>query len=450
MAVEVLLPLMGEGVHEASIVKWLKQPGERIEKDEPLLEVSTDKVDTEIPAPTSGFLKQTYVKEGEVVLVDQVLAHIVASLDEQVEFTPTAAKQPKANAGTSPKVPLKKDKSPRSDSIPGGQYLERTPVELAGMSRSSPLVRKMALQHGVDLRFVQGTGLHARITKDDLMDFLGGNGPTRFANLSQAGSNVDFEQGKLRADMPAFKVESRIENGLETLEGVEVRREPMKKMRRLIADHMVQSVSTSAHVTTTIEIDMHKVFELRAKSGDDFNRQHGFKLTYTPFFLHAAAFAIKQDMIFNCSIDGYDILWKEDINLGCAVAIDEGLIVPVIKKSQDLSLVGIASRLNDLASRARNKSLKPDEVKGGTFSVTNPGMFGCLISTPIINQPQVAIMSVGGIIRRPVVLANDSIVIRPIATVGITFDHRVIDGQGGARFLSNIKNFLENPINSIG
>ena len=155
-------------------------------------------------------------------------------------------------------------------------------------------------------------------------------------------------------------------------------------------------------------------------------------------------------MIFNCSIDGYDILWKEDINLGCAVAIDEGLIVPVIKKSQDLSLVGIASRLNDLASRARNKSLKPDEVKGGTFSVTNPGMFGCLISTPIINQPQVASMSVGGIIRRPVVLANDSIVIRPIATVGITFDHRVIDGQGGARFLSNIKNFLENPINSIG
>jgi pyruvate dehydrogenase E2 component (dihydrolipoamide acetyltransferase) len=449
MAVEVLLPLMGEGVHEASIVKWLKSPGERIEKDEPLLEVSTDKVDTEIPAPVSGFLKQTYVKEGEVVLVDQVLAHIVAHLDEQVDFQPPTSKQLKSETGTSSKLESKKSKPARSESFHAGQYREHVPIELAGTARSSPLVRKMAAEHGVDLRFVQGTGLHARITKDDLTDFLSGNGPTRFANLSQTNSAGAAQGGKLKADLPAFRVESRIENGRETLEGIEVRREPMKKMRRLIADHMVQSVSTSAHVTTTIEIDMHKISEFRAKFGAEFAQQHGFKLTYTPFFLHAAVFAIKQDMIFNCSVDGYDILWKDDINIGCAVAIDEGLIVPVIKKSQDLSFVELSGKLNDLASRARNKGLKPDEVRGGTFSVTNPGMFGCLISTPIINQPQVAIMSVGGIVRRAVVLGDDSIVIRPIATLGITFDHRVIDGQGGARFLSNIKNFLENPMITI-
>jgi len=305
----------------------------------------------------------------------------------------------------------------------------------------------MAREMGVDLRLVEGTGQFCRVTKQDLHQFLSREGAL---NRDVSQSLVTSHESLIaQADMAPFRVKTKDLDGIETLEGVGVRRESMTKMRRLIADHMVQSIRTSAHVTTTIEIDLEKIVQLRRDANQGFFDHNGFKLTYTPFFLHAAVQAIKKDMIFNCSVDGYDILWKDDINLGCAVAIDEGLIVPVIKKAQNLSLAEIAVNLNDLALRARSKGLKPDDVRGGTFSVTNPGMFGCLVSTPIINQPQVAIMSVGAIVRRPVVVANDQIEIRSIMSVGITFDHRVIDGQGGARFLSNIKNSLENPIEPI-
>lgn len=455
MAIEVVVPLMGEGIFEATLVKWLKKPGDKIEKDEPLLEVSTDKVDTEIPAIAGGYVIALYAQASDVVFVDQVIAHIGVSPDEKVaapvRSAPTKSPSPKPssvsarhgqNAGPAhkPGLPIG-SQSPFQGNRPAYQTAI-VPLELAGTVRSSPLVRRMASEMGIDLRFVEGTGQFSRITKQDLQQFLSAGG-SRIPTIEAAGSSP--ESLVAQADMAPFRVKTRESDGLETLEGVGVRREPMTKMRKLIADHMVQSIRTSAHVTTTIEIDLEKIVQLRREKNHPFSELNGFKLTFTPFFLHAAIQAIKKDMIFNCSVDGYDILWKDDINLGCAVAIDEGLIVPVIKKAQDLSLTEIAARLNDLALRARSKSLKPDEVKGGTFSVTNPGMFGCLVSTPIINQPQVAIMSVGGIIRRPVVVENDQIAIRSIASLGITFDHRVIDGQGGARFLSNIKNALESP-----
>ncbi len=455
MAIEVVVPLMGEGIFEATLVKWLKKPGDKVEKDEPLLEVSTDKVDTEIPAIAGGYVIALYAQASDVVLVDQVIAHIGASPDEKVTAPAraTPAKSPTPNPSHVSAGPGQKSGAANKSAMSIGSQMTTlgarpayqtatVPLELAGSVRSSPLVRRMASEMGVDLRFVEGTGQFSRITKQDLQQFLSGGG-SRVPRVELTGSSP--ESSVAQADMAPFRVKTRESDGVETLEGVGVRREPMTKMRKLIADHMVQSIRTSAHVTTTIEIDLEKVVQLRRDKNEIFSERNGFKLTFTPFFLHAAIQAIKKDMIFNCSVDGYDILWKDDINLGCAVAIDEGLIVPVIKKAQDLSLTDIAGRLNDLAIRARSKSLKPDEVKGGTFSVTNPGMFGCLVSTPIINQPQVAIMSVGGIIRRPVVVENDQIAIRSIASLGITFDHRVIDGQGGARFLSNIKNALESP-----
>lgn len=461
MAIEVVVPLMGEGIFEATLVKWLKKPGEKVEKGEPLLEVSTDKVDTEIPAMASGFVLGVYAHANDVVLVDQVIAHIGLTPDENVAPPETAStakssskssKQPESpvrsgsHSGPMNK-PHRPDPSFLARATSQAQMLPSVPLELAGGVRSSPLVRRMAREMGVDLRLVEGTGQFCRVTRQDLHQFLSREGALNREVSQSVGTSP--ESLIAQADMAPFRVKTKDLDGIETLEGVGVRRESMTKMRRLIADHMVQSIRTSAHVTTTIEIDLEKIVQLRRDGNQGFFDRNGFKLTYTPFFLHAAVQAIKKDMIFNCSVDGYDILWKDDINLGCAVAIDEGLIVPVIKKAQNLSLSEIAVNLNDLALRARSKGLKPDDVRGGTFSVTNPGMFGCLVSTPIINQPQVAIMSVGAIVRRPVVVANDQIEIRSIMSVGITFDHRVIDGQGGARFLSNIKNALENPIEPI-
>jgi 2-oxoglutarate dehydrogenase E2 component (dihydrolipoamide succinyltransferase) len=229
----------------------------------------------------------------------------------------------------------------------------------------------------------------------------------------------------------------------ETLDGVPVRRERMSKMRALIAEHMVRSVRTSPHVTTVFEIDMHRVSQIRTKAQAAFTAREGFGLTYTPFFVYAAVQALKRYPIVNVSVDGDDILWKDQINIGVAVAIEQGLIVPVIRDAGTLNVLGISRRINDLATRARTKKLLPEDVQGGTFSITNPGMFGSIVSTPIINQPQVAILSVGAIVKRPVVI-NDLIGVRPLVQVGLTFDHRVVDGEGGARFLAHLKETLEN------
>ena len=314
--------------------------------------------------------------------------------------------------------------------------------------KSSPLVRKIAQEHGIDLAQVTGTGLHGRITKKDVLAFVesGTAVPPSVSTPAPVPSAPAAEQ--INPSVPAPIIHPRLstttdDEGKEYLEGVLVNREPMTRMRKLIADHMVESVRTSPHVTTVFEIDMHKVVKMREAYKDRFFKEEGFKLTFTPFLLHAAVHAIKQFPIVNSSLDGYDLLTKKDINLGCAVALDGGLIVPVIKQAGDLNLLGIARRLNDLVVRARSKKLKPDDVQGGTFSVTNPGGYGSLTSNPIINQPQVAILGIGTIVKRPVVV-DDMIGIRPQMMASLTFDHRVIDGEIGAKFLAAMKDALEN------
>ena len=423
---EVLMPLMGEGVNEATLIKWLKNKGDKVAKDEPLLEVSTDKVDTEIPAPAEGYLIHIAAQEGETVEVDQVLAALAA--DPEATYVPTVSTAKPKAAATKAATP---SPSPAAAQTTGGPALPVTtqsPVISADV-RSSPLVQKIARENNVDLRLVRGTGLHGRITKRDIVAFLQGER----APLPSSSTS----------DNPLPPLETEMVDGVECLDGVPVRREKMTKMRRLIAEHMVTSVRVSPHVTTVFEIDLDKVVAIREQHKAAFKEQEGFNLTYTHFFIHAAVQAIKEHPYMNASLDGDEILYKDDINMGCAVAIEGGLIVPVLKKAQDMSLLDTARGLNDIVSRARSKKLKPEDVKGGTFSITNPGGFGSLTSNPIINQPQVAILGIGNIVKRPVVV-NDEIVIRPMILMSITFDHRVVDGEGGALYLASLKKILEN------
>lgn len=428
---EVLLPSMGEGVAEATLVKWLKKPGETVKKDEPLLEVSTDKVDTEIPAPASGTLLRTNALEGTTVEVNQTIGWIgpkdaaipVDKSDSPITPSPNTKKtNPNDRATTSEHPVVANNSHPHfsSDSI---------------VKRSSPLVRKMARDMGIDLRQVPGSGIAGRITKLDIVNW---NQHPRTAAVHTA-----------LAEKPVLsRVETTHVNGHELLEGVPVRREKMSKMRRLIAEHMVESVRVSPHVTTVFEIDLSRVVSIREKNKTTFSKREGFNITFTPFLIAAAVQAIKKFPIVNVSVDGDEVLWKDHINIGCAVALGAegggGLIVPVIKQAQNKSLREIAKSLSDLAARARTKKLLPEEVHGGTFSITNPGGWGSITSNPIINQPQVAMLGIGAIVRRPVVVENDQIVIRPMMLASLTFDHRVIDGEGGAMWLAEYKRILEN------
>jgi 2-oxoglutarate dehydrogenase E2 component (dihydrolipoamide succinyltransferase) len=425
---EVLMPLMGEGVHEATLTNWLIKEGETVTKDSPLLEVSTDKVDTEIPAPATGILVKVLVPVGSVVKVDQALAIISSESGATVSTELPAA--PSSTASTTPPIPRDKE----TESVSADEPHDDTPL------RSSPLVRKMAQERGINLNQVRGSGMHGRITKKDLLDF---EQDTPQVLSKPAPSAPVPASTPMPMATPQTQLKLSTVDGQELLEGVPVRREPMSRMRQLIADHMVESVRVSPHVTTVFEMDLHQIVKLREKHGAEFQKREGFKLTFTPFFIHAAVQAIKKHPIINTSVDGYDVLWKKDINIGCAVALENGLIVPVIKQAGDLSLAGVARRLNDLVVRARNKKLKPDDVQGGTFSITNPGGWGSITSNPIINQPQVAMLGIGAIVKRPVVI-EDMIAIRPMMMVSLTFDHRVIDGEGGAKYLATFKEIIEN------
>lgn len=432
---EVLLPSMGEGVAEATVVKWLKKAGESVNKDEPLLEVSTDKVDTEIPAPASGTLLKMTALEGATVEVNQTIAWI-GPKGAQIPENLNARQDPPSNRAVTSTAAASahQQKSPAQAAMPGpvNSFFSDSSV----VSRSSPLVRKMARDLGIDLRRVRGTGLSGRITKIDIEAWQ--QNPVSHQTEASSGS-----------EKPVLaRVETTLANGQELLEGVPVRREKMTKMRRLIAEHMVDSVRVSPHVTTVFEIDLQKVVAVRDKAKKTFAEREGFNLTFTPFLIRAAVEAIKKFPIVNVSVDGDEVLWKDQINIGCAVALGAegggGLIVPVIKKAQDKNLRDICKTLNDLAARARAKKLLPDEVIGGTFSVTNPGGWGSITSNPIINQPQVAMLGIGAIVKRAVVVNNDQIVIRPMMMASLTFDHRVIDGEGGAMWLAEYKRILEN------
>lgn len=426
---EVLMPLMGEGVHEATLTNWLVKEGGKVEKDTPLLELSTDKVDTEIPAPASGYLVKVQVPVGTVVKVNQLLAYIADSASADISGAAAAKKQPEAL-----KVPATELPAAKPSEADTNASSDKDSV------RSSPLVRKIAKDKGIDLGQVPGSGLHGRITKQDILDFAE-QGPAKGATPSQTAA-VTVRTGAPAPSFESHGLSTSMVNGEEHLEGVAVRREPMTRMRQIIADHMVESVRIAPHVTTVFEIDLHKIWTIREKHKDSFFKNEGFKLTLTHFIIHAAVQAIKKHPIVNTSVDGYDILWKKEINMGCAVALENGLIVPVIKNAGDLNLLGIARRLNDLIVRARSKKLKAEDVQGGTFTVTNPGGWGSVTSNPIINQPQVAILGVGAAIKRPVVV-NDMIAIRPMMLMSLTFDHRAIDGEGGAKYLATLKEIIE-------
>jgi pyruvate dehydrogenase E2 component (dihydrolipoamide acetyltransferase) len=414
MPTKVIMPQMGESVAEGTVVKWLKKVGERVERDEPLFEISTDKVDAEIPSPGSGVLTEILVKENETVAVNTVVAWIDG---EGAGEAAAAVPAVQAVATTTPAASAAAE--------PQAEAEVESPPAAGGKIRSSPLVRRIAQEHRVDLSKVKGTGLGGRISKKDIL-----------AYLSQARA---AEPATPRALAPAASAVPAAQ--IEFTGPTQV--VPMTPMRRQIAEHMVLSKRTSAHVSTVFEVEMTRIVEVITRFGEEFERRHGLKLTYTPFFVRAAVEAIKQFPIVNSSVEGTNIVYRRDVNIGVAVALETGLIVPVIRHADEKSFLGIARAVKDLAERARTKHLNVDEVQEGTFTLTNPGVFGSLFGTPIIHQPQVAILGVGAIEKRPVV-RNDAIAIRPMVYLVLTFDHRIIDGAVADQFMARMKSVLEN------
>jgi 2-oxoglutarate dehydrogenase E2 component (dihydrolipoamide succinyltransferase) len=399
---DVVMPQMGESIVEGTLTKWLKKPGDRVERDEMLFEISTDKVDTEIPAPAAGTLAEILVEQGQTVAINTVVARI----DETG-----------VPVGQAPGLPATQEVPP-PEPAPLPQPPEPVPVPTEEPAGSlSPLVRRMAREHNIDLRLVKGTGAGGRITKQDLEAYLA----------------VGQAPGLPTAPPPPAPTAAP-----------KTRLEPMSLMRTRIAEHMILSRRTSAHVTTMHKVDMTRVAKIRERHKDEVQTRHGFALTYLPFITRAAAEALRAFPILNASLDGSNIVYHNEINIGIAVALESGLIVPVIRNADEKSVLGLQRAIVDLAIRARSRQLKPDEVQGGTFSITNFGSFGSLFGTPIINQPQVAILGVGVVERTPVVTGDDAIAIRSISYIGLTFDHRLIDGALADQFMTRLKSALEN------
>jgi len=422
----VLMPQMGESIQEGTLTKWHKKVGDQVQREEILFEISTDKVDTEIPSPFSGTLTQILVQEGETAKVNSA----VAVIDDSGAAAQPAAAKPQESAAV------------KAVQEPAKAVVEQPKEETKDRVVASPLARKIAQQHDVDLSRIQGTGEGNKIVKNDVLAAVGTE-----KSIPATPSFVPPQA----TSTPAVNVSSNgsepvkiTDSGTESVvDGVRINRVPMSAMRKKIAAHMVMSKQTSPHVTSVIEIDLQKVVDLRAKFKDKFESTHGCKLTFMPFFMQAAVEAIKAVPIVNSSVENDSILYKKDINLGIAVALDWGLIVPVIKSAGEKNFAGLAKDLNALAEKARTKKLAPDDVRGGTFSITNFGGFGTIIGQPIINQPQVAIFGIGAMQKKPVVI-NDAIAIRTMCHCVLSFDHRIIDGSDSGKFLSTVKNVLEN------
>jgi pyruvate dehydrogenase E2 component (dihydrolipoamide acetyltransferase) len=435
MTKPVLMPQMGESIAEGTIVRWIKKVGDRVDRDEPLFEISTDKVDAEIPSPAAGVLSEIKVKEGETVAVNSV----VATIGDAV----AAAKKPQADTadgvtaattvggadrlrqgdGESAEASAKAEAPPphgawtsaRVEAARGGNGAQAPEAEDVRRARSSPLVRRIAKEHDVDISALHGSGVGGRVTKHDILDYLDHRPATR----PQPSAHV-----------PAFKPGERVEIA------------PLGVMRKKIAEHMVLSRRTAAHVHSVFEVNFGRVAQLREQKKSEYERQ-GTKLTFLAFIARAVVESLSAFPVLNSSLDGDNIVYKKDINLGVAVALDWGLIVPVVKNADEKSLLGLSRAIADLAIRARAKQLKPEEVQGGTFTITNPGIFGAQFGMPIINQPQMAILGVGAIEKRAVVV-DDAIGIRPMGYLTLGYDHRLIDGAVADQFLSRIKDILEN------
>ena len=432
---DVVMPQMGESIVEGTLTRWLKKAGETVERDEPLFEISTDKVDTEIPAPASGVLAEILVTEGTTVQVNA----IVARIGEAGAAAAAPAAAPVAVAVEAAPAAVVE--------APVAVVVEAVPVAAAVVEYSgplSPLVRKMARENSLDLNKITGTGAGGRITKEDVEGYLKASSapapvvaapvvatPVVAAPVAPASVAAPAPKPAAPAPAPVFAP------------GAKTRVEPMSNMRIKIAEHMVMSKRTSAHVTTVHRVDMTKVAKMRAKHKDEFAARNGFSLTFLPFVARATVEALRAFPTLNASIDGNNIVFHNEINVGIAVALDGGLIVPVIRNADEKNVLGLQRSIVDLAARARSKQLKPDEIQGGTFSITNFGSFGSVFATPVINQPQVAILGVGTVEKVPVVI-DDAIAIRSQCFLALTFDHRLIDGALGDQFTAKVKSVLEN------
>jgi 2-oxoglutarate dehydrogenase E2 component (dihydrolipoamide succinyltransferase) len=424
MATNVVMPQMGESIAEGTIVRWIKKIGEAVDRDEPLFEISTDKVDAEIPSPGAGVLTEIRVKEGETVPVNSVVAVIGEAGSKAAAAEPAPSAVPEAAVGQ-PEVKPATNGGSRASHDAHAEAAADHPASKDDLRRqkSSPLVRRIAREHNVDIQQINGTGVSGRVTKNDILDYI--------------------ESGKsAAASAPAGAARPAPQPGPVYRQGDRVEIVPMTIMRRKIAEHMVLSAHTSPHVYSVYEVNFGRLAQLREKKKGEYERSGG-KLTYTALIARVVVDALRTFPVVNASLDGDNIVYKKDINLGIAVALEQGLIVPVIKHADEKNLLGLSRAIEDLAARARSKKLNPDDVQGGTFTITNPGVFGAVYGLPLINQPQVAILGVGGIEKRAVVI-DDAIAIRPTCHLSLGYDHRLIDGADAGRFLSFIKERLEN------
>ena len=448
MATDVVMPQMGESIFEGTITKWFKKPGDKVERDEPLFEISTDKVDAEIPSPSAGVLKEIKVNEGQTVPIQTVVA-VIDGAGSATASAPAPVPAPAKAAAAAPPPPAAAPRPAAPSPSTASTAAPAAPQRPAGERiHSSPLVRRMAAEHGIDLTTVPGTGAGGRISKQDIEAVIATGGvpaaappsapsvaPSRPApppppappGVSGGQTHVAFESAVPR---------EKIYFGNYQIE-------PMSNMRQRIAEHMLASKRVSPHVYSVDEVDMTKVAALRAKSKDEFEKRYETKLTFMPFFVKAAVAGLRAFPTMNASLDGTNVVLHKEINIGIAVALDWGLIVPVVKGADEKNVLGIQRTLNDLAERARSKKLKPEEVQEGTFSITNPGVFGGLFGLPVISQPNVGILGLGAIEKRPVVI-NDAIAVRSMCYVTLSYDHRVVDGAIAHQFLHKVKDTLEN------
>jgi 2-oxoglutarate dehydrogenase E2 component (dihydrolipoamide succinyltransferase) len=409
MPTDVVMPQMGESIFEGTITKWLKKPGDKVQRDEPLFEISTDKVDAEIPAPASGVLQEIKVSEGNTVQVNTVVGVIG---DGAGVAPPAPAKATPAAAPAPPAAPKKEVPAPPPAPV---AHEEEEEADV----RSSPLVRKLAREHNVDLSRINGTGAGGRVTKQDVLDYV-----------------------EHRPSAPALPTRPA---PAPAIPGDLV---PMSQMRKIIAQRMIESRRTSAHVHCMFEVDMTRIVNLRNKLKNNFEQRHHVRLTFMPFFVRAAIIALQQYPVVNASLEGDNVRYHRHVNAGIAVALDWGLIVPVLKSADELNFLGLQRGITDLGERARSKKLTPADVEGATFTITNPGQFGAVFGLPIINQPNVAIMGVGGITKQPMVITDqdgtDSIAIRSVVHLTLGYDHRIIDGALADQFMLVVKKTLEN------
>ena len=451
MPTNVVMPQMGESIAEGTIVRWIKKVGDQVDRDEPLFEISTDKVDAEIPSPAAGRLSEIKVKEGETVPVNSVVA-VIGGAGEASESSDAAA-------NTEPPVPSHEQPTVPAAAVGQAPAAEQASAQPAAeedgaadedddspRQRSSPLVRRIAREHNVDLRNVQGSGINGRVTKGDILGYI--EAGQAVAAAAETKVEAPPPRAPATATSPPTPSAPAAPQGPVYPPGENVQIVPMSVMRKKIAEHMVLSAHTSPHVYSVYEVDFGRVAALRDRKKAEFEAA-GAKLTYTAFIAKVIVDALRQFPFVNASIDGSNIVYKKDINLGIAVALDNGLIVPVIRGADERNLLGLSRAINDLAVRARSKKLNPEEVQGGTFTITNPGIFGALYGLPLINQPQVAILGVGSIEKRAVVVpakddgGQDAIAIRPVCHLTLGYDHRLIDGADAGRFLSFVKERLE-------